>query len=139
MGAGSDDAMDFVADLNGLATKNHCGTDFHAGFIGELIEFMETKCWKEEVAPVAASDKCAGDRIVVGHSLGAAIADAAAYCANRKGGGLTDLVADAQTFTVTGVYTFGAPGLTKEPLRNDLSRWMLPGSPLFQCRWRLLR
>jgi len=56
--------------------------------------------------------------VVVGHSLGGAIASAFAFCANSAAG-LRQLSADSPLLVVTEVYTFGAPGVAKEPLWNE--------------------
>lgn len=127
--AGTDDVKDGIADLE-VATKEVCGASFHAGFVGELLDFLHTDCWIQDIAPLAASEQCEGGRIAVGHSMGGAIAEALAYCANRASkasdglqetGGLRELQPDAPTFTVSEVYTWGAPGIAKQPLTNDLA------------------
>eukprot|EP00928_Gymnodinium_smaydae_P053502 TRINITY_DN3747_c0_g2_i1.p1 TRINITY_DN3747_c0_g2~~TRINITY_DN3747_c0_g2_i1.p1 ORF type:complete len:783 (+),score=83.79 TRINITY_DN3747_c0_g2_i1:27-2375(+) len=119
--AGSDDVVDAVIDFE-IKVKEICDAHFHGGFIWELIHFMQTDCWISGIAPMMASDRCAGRRVGLGHSMGGAIADALAYCANRKGSnGLKDIQPQAPTFTIDEIYTFGAPGIAKESLANGLS------------------
>eukprot|EP00927_Polykrikos_kofoidii_P064904 TRINITY_DN60711_c0_g1_i1.p1 TRINITY_DN60711_c0_g1~~TRINITY_DN60711_c0_g1_i1.p1 ORF type:complete len:844 (-),score=103.89 TRINITY_DN60711_c0_g1_i1:111-2570(-) len=147
--AGTNDVHDAIADVRGaVPTQRACGVDMHGGFLGELRGFLHASCWAKEFAPLLASPACAGGRIVVGHSLGGAIASTLAFCANIVGGGGWEEVLPqthatttnegaanveaVPTFTVTGLYTFGAPGVAKESLANGQSPdGCFPGARVF--------
>eukprot|EP00928_Gymnodinium_smaydae_P032721 TRINITY_DN23628_c0_g1_i1.p1 TRINITY_DN23628_c0_g1~~TRINITY_DN23628_c0_g1_i1.p1 ORF type:complete len:826 (+),score=139.90 TRINITY_DN23628_c0_g1_i1:72-2549(+) len=131
--AGTDDLLDAMQDMNGVTLAPACGEQFHKGFLEEVKGFVRARCWKQEFAPYLASKECSGGRNAVGHSLGGAIAGVLAFCANanfhqhglRKSGAGTGLHAmqpDAPPFTITGLYTFGAPGVSIKPLSNGLAR-----------------
>jgi hypothetical protein len=113
--AGTDDLKDSITDVDAIGTENLCGREFHAGFGKDLKAFMFMPCWKDEFAPFLASDACSGGRITVGHSLGGALAEGFAYCANAG-------YQQSPNFTINEVFTCGAPGVAVKPLENKLTK-----------------
>eukprot|EP00928_Gymnodinium_smaydae_P014190 TRINITY_DN15160_c0_g1_i2.p1 TRINITY_DN15160_c0_g1~~TRINITY_DN15160_c0_g1_i2.p1 ORF type:complete len:816 (+),score=75.62 TRINITY_DN15160_c0_g1_i2:213-2450(+) len=127
---GTNDLKDVEVDLE-IRTRKLCDAHVHRGFAGELMEFLHTDCWMKDVAPFLAGSQCSDGRIAVGHSMGGSIAALLAYCANRETASraegraasswLQTLQPDAPSFTVTAVYSWGAPGFATQPLTNGQS------------------
>mmetsp|Transcript_103377 Transcript_103377/g.287840 ORF Transcript_103377/g.287840 Transcript_103377/m.287840 type:complete len:433 (-) Transcript_103377:154-1452(-) len=105
--SGSDDFEDAEADINAL-TVNRCGVAIHQGFMSELEVQTNTSQFVNEFAPFLKSSECAGGVYVVGHSLGGALASIFAGCSTRP-----DAPESIQGIKVEGLYTFGAPGVSK--------------------------
>jgi len=84
---GSSDLEDWVQNAN-VDNIAFCGLSsprppfapvaFHAGFVEKVRETIESKAWKEKIAPHML--KCAGHLNVAGHSLGGAMATLVAAC-----------------------------------------------------------
>jgi hypothetical protein len=117
---GSNDLTDWVhnCDINEVS---HCGTTLHHGFFREFMGITQNISWTNDVMPVLKSE-CQGGIIAVGHSLGGALANIFAGCANTKP---TDepppFNGSLNGITVQQLYTYGAPGVSKTRLENDNS------------------
>jgi len=102
--SGSDDGYDWVEDFNFISTQD-CGVNMHGGFHEEAHRIAHNP-WFPEIKAYLMSSSCSGGRYIVGHSLGGATASALAGCIEHW---------DAlQGIDLTGLYTFGAPGVSKE-------------------------
>lgn len=104
--SGTDNVQDWQDNLN-AASAGFCGFEkVHAGFAARAREFMDGSMAKETQEYL--DKNCDGAATVVGHSLGGAIAALTAACAVTR-----------KTFDVKGLYTFGAPSVSKTQLGND--------------------
>jgi len=112
--AGTDNPFDFHDNFNG-GTKSGCGFDdiIHAGYMGEVDDLLNSCGFQQEFMPFLSGGNCSGGVHVVGHSLGGGVSSLFSACANnpRKPYG----------FNVSKLWTFGAPGIAKSPLRNSLT------------------
>mmetsp|Transcript_57821 Transcript_57821/g.163174 ORF Transcript_57821/g.163174 Transcript_57821/m.163174 type:complete len:257 (+) Transcript_57821:261-1031(+) len=117
--AGTDDVFDVVSELN-VATVPLCGfRSVHRGFAEKLERILRTHTWQTELAPYLRSGACAEGVVCVGHSLGGALASILAACANsQESGGIGHLLGG---LAVAGIYTFGAPAVSKGQLTDGRS------------------
>mmetsp|Transcript_13811 Transcript_13811/g.25336 ORF Transcript_13811/g.25336 Transcript_13811/m.25336 type:complete len:386 (+) Transcript_13811:70-1227(+) len=120
---GSDDPDDYVNSIkvSYLPAEEKCGSAFHAGFWAELALLIASDQWQLSVAPVLTGGQC-NSIYSIGHSLGGALAQMFAACANSQA--LTEIAATAVTpMTVSKVYTMGAPAMASigRPLTNAAS------------------
>lgn len=112
--AGSNHGFDFISNVN-ILTTDYCGIKnhkIHKGFVKELSNFWPNA--KSGVDMIINQKKCGGGLYVVGHSLGAAIAEIFAACihANWKPPSMPE---------IKGVYTLAAPGVSKTQLTDTSS------------------
>lgn len=101
--------------------KKYCGLDkrFHAGFINEIGNFQPVA--DEGAAFITNNSLCGGGLYVVGHSLGGAIAEIFLGCVDAAWNATTTGQSGNHTLPpVLGLYTFAAPGVSKDQL-EDLS------------------
>jgi len=118
--SGSNDAGDWVNNFNALATYNKCGYHkVHAGFMTETSRYFA------DSAMVTFSELigefCGGKVFSVGHSLGGAVASITAGCANSGGSGVLGIPSARSNiipFTVSGLYTVGAPAVSKPQMTS---------------------
>eukprot|EP00927_Polykrikos_kofoidii_P057870 TRINITY_DN52093_c0_g1_i1.p1 TRINITY_DN52093_c0_g1~~TRINITY_DN52093_c0_g1_i1.p1 ORF type:complete len:341 (+),score=46.50 TRINITY_DN52093_c0_g1_i1:78-1100(+) len=113
--AGTNDLADWGKNLD-VRTVQQCGGKLHEGFFNALVDVLQSKEWNERIASHLASLSCS-EVIATGFSLGGAIASVLAGCANSRDG-LAAIVPETPVFTVDSLYTFGAPGVSEEPLEN---------------------
>jgi len=117
--SGSNDAFDWVNNFNALSEKGTCGYDkVHKGFVAETRNFFKSSSMAELSEII--SRLCGGVVSSVGHSLGGAVANIVAGCANSPKGlsGLGQVHKDVKSFKVSGLYTVGAPGVSKPAMTN---------------------
>ena len=100
-GTQEDDFHDIQYDLNALS-ENMCGESVHRGFAHKL-----NKVLKDKAKEFSDLERNCLTLIVVGHSLGGAMASLYAACAEQKGLKTADFL-----------YTFGAPAISHTPLSN---------------------
>jgi hypothetical protein len=117
--SGSNDAFDWVNNFNALSEKGTCGYDkIHRGFATEAREFFKSSQMAELSEII--SRICGGVVSTVGHSLGGAVASIVAGCANSPKGlsGMGHVHKGVKPFKVSGLYTVGAPGVSKPAMTN---------------------
>lgn len=113
--SGTNERMDWMSNLNFVETEA-CGYTVHSGWLKELQNYFKS-------AEMARFSKiihkyCGGEVYTVGHSLGGAVASLVAGCINRPDGirSIPSVHPDTVDFKVTGLYTVGAPGVSKEQI-----------------------
>jgi len=111
--AGSNSLLDFTNNVD-LDTKSFCGMDkkFHHGFINELTVFAPVA--NEGAVEIVTHKHCADGLYMVGHSLGAALAEIFINC--------IDNLWDPAVGTlppIRGAWTFAGPGVSKVQLTDD--------------------
>jgi hypothetical protein len=107
---------DFIQDVN-LATAQFCGLDnVHGGFVDEIRGYMTAENWK--IAMSWLNYKRCAKTYATGTSLGGAVAELFAFCANKKDAN-DDKVFFPEVSDVIPV-TFGAPAVAKVPLYNGV-------------------
>eukprot|EP00927_Polykrikos_kofoidii_P041917 TRINITY_DN3579_c0_g1_i1.p1 TRINITY_DN3579_c0_g1~~TRINITY_DN3579_c0_g1_i1.p1 ORF type:complete len:275 (+),score=19.63 TRINITY_DN3579_c0_g1_i1:196-1020(+) len=116
--AGSNDWGDWVDNFNVLTTRK-CGLDFHRGLYKALEATVRRRGWLGIVNTLVGST--CGEIVLTGHSQGGGMASILAACANQNGG-LRASFPQFPAFTVDGLYTIGAPGISKQRINNDQER-----------------
>jgi len=106
--SGSDDLEDVEEDAEGFSTTILCGVALHEGFLKKLLIQTRTQLFQDSFVPFLKGPQCAGGVYGVGHSLGGALATILAGCSMRP-----DAPESIRGINVTGLYTFGAPGVSK--------------------------
>jgi hypothetical protein len=117
--SGSNDAFDWVNNFKVWSVKGMCGYEkVHKGFALETRQLFKSS-HMAAFSEIIAS-KCGGAVSVAGHSLGGAIANIVAGCASSTKGlsGIGDVNAGVKDFKVNGLYTLGAPGVSKPGMTN---------------------
>mmetsp|Transcript_78043 Transcript_78043/g.180992 ORF Transcript_78043/g.180992 Transcript_78043/m.180992 type:complete len:476 (-) Transcript_78043:106-1533(-) len=106
--SGSDDLADFEEDVNGFSTENMCGAALHKGFLDKLLATVNSTLFRDKFVPLLTGSECSAGIYTTGHSLGGALATLFAGCAMKK-----DAPESLRGIKVEGLYTFGAPGVSK--------------------------
>lgn len=128
--SGSDDIEDCLKDADGMRTYNRCGAAVHRGFFDEFEQQTKTDAFQNTFAPFLKSGECADVVFAVGHSLGGALASVFAGCSMKS-----DAPDSIKGIRVDGLYTFGAPGVSKPSGQpgDDPSGQLIPtGSKCFK-------
>lgn len=108
--SGSDDWADWLNNFR-FDTVSMCGAPgVHRGFVAEASNILTSPEWRPIASFLAAS---CGTTYAVGHSLGGAIATILTYCAGQNALGQY-----GATFSVDGLYTYGAPAVSAPALTN---------------------
>mmetsp|Transcript_6732 Transcript_6732/g.16424 ORF Transcript_6732/g.16424 Transcript_6732/m.16424 type:complete len:429 (-) Transcript_6732:81-1367(-) len=116
---GSDDLMDFINNFKFTHQVVACGGKILNGFWDELKPILASPHWEEKFIPILTSAKCTSI-YAAGHSLGGALAEIFAACANH--GQLHRLAKSAKTpLTIDKVYSTGAPAISTVPISNPKS------------------
>lgn len=103
--AGTDDSGDWLTNLR-ATTAEFCGFQgVHKGFAKRMRSLWTGSRATELFSFLADPEECA-DVTFVGHSLGGALASLAAACAACQG-----------AFAIRGLFTFGAPAVSKTQLK----------------------
>mmetsp|Transcript_58022 Transcript_58022/g.130782 ORF Transcript_58022/g.130782 Transcript_58022/m.130782 type:complete len:737 (+) Transcript_58022:22-2232(+) len=111
--AGTDSAADMMDNFDGLAI-DACGhKNVHSGYVGEVDDLLSSCEFHNDFLPFLQSSNCSNGIHIVGHSLGGGVASVLAACANNP--------AVPYGFRVDKLWTFGAPGVAKDPLTNSLA------------------
>lgn len=108
--SGTNDNFDWLENIN-FIPKTFCEIKgVHTGFAGEVEDFFKHPKYQEMKETL--QNRCR-TTYLTGHSLGGAIASIIAGCAAKR---------DSNTpFEVHGLYTIGAPGVSREPIANGNS------------------
>mmetsp|Transcript_27411 Transcript_27411/g.63319 ORF Transcript_27411/g.63319 Transcript_27411/m.63319 type:complete len:391 (-) Transcript_27411:69-1241(-) len=119
---GSDDPDDYASSIRATYEPpvEKCGSALHSGFWHEMVLLIQSPLWESSAIP-AITGQCQ-TIYAVGHSLGGALAQIFAACANHQA--LSTVAVSAVTpLTVAKVYTFGAPAVSVagRPLANAAS------------------
>mmetsp|Transcript_58931 Transcript_58931/g.108872 ORF Transcript_58931/g.108872 Transcript_58931/m.108872 type:complete len:427 (+) Transcript_58931:54-1334(+) len=113
---GSDDLMDFIDNFKFTHQVVACGGKYLKGFWQELANVLSARAWEERFIPILTSDKCQ-TIYSAGHSLGGALAEIFAACANYDQ--LHRVARNAKTrLTVDKVYSTGSPAVSTVPVSN---------------------
>jgi len=121
---GTDSLGDVWTDVF-IGSTNFCGFDgVHEGFAAAAEQYMQGEREKEFMWYLR--NKCQGGRYIAGHSMGGALANLVAACVNRK---VFEGKYASHGAGFDGIYTIAAPGVSKKPLTDFLSR---DGSGCFQ-------
>lgn len=121
-----DASMDFVAVLQSKSLPE-CGlNEVQAGLFDRFHALVASPEWQHDFVPFI-DDHCQGSVIAAGHGTGGAIASILATCANAVSGSVEDLAdhtggaVSMPRIGFSALYTFGAPGASKEQLVNSRS------------------
>lgn len=116
------DAKPFCAKVSGASDR---GWMVHQGFLEKTQGFMEGQRFQE--FSNFLSDRGTCEKVVVaGHSMGGAVADLVAACTNKTH------AADAQhSFKADFLFTFGAPGVSKDVQLDNAGGGCFPGARLY--------
>lgn len=136
--AGTDDFINVVGDVFGFVSRagTWCGWGgVHSSFANDMRAFMRSRGRFEEFDSFLADPRECNVVIAVGHSLGGALAELMAACANRPDTEKNvSLKARAIHFQVHEMYTFGACAVSTEMLTNRLRQFSdgcFPGARVF--------
>lgn len=119
---GTSSAVDVMYGMHAFPMKNICGHKFHNGFARLLLAELDSDRWKDEIMPVLEGPLCDKKVTVVGHSIGGAMAEIFAACANsRKKKSASDERAVKIDVTVDRLYTYGAPPISNETVTDGMA------------------
>jgi len=121
--SGSDDIKDWVGNIKAANTVPRCGVEVHRGFWEETELQTSTAKFQNQFRPFLLGAGCAGGVYAVGHGLGGAMAAVFAGCSMKPDG-----PASYRGIRVQGLYTFGAPSVSKpklNPGRGDIASGQL--------------
>jgi len=109
-------AIGYIRDHDPVWAASVCGSETVRGFAVTAKEMLTLPAWTA-FADMLAGDGCRDGVTVLGTSLGGALAEIVAGCANR--GHLGELQgADLPAFHVDRLFTFGAPPTAVVPIAN---------------------
>eukprot|EP00927_Polykrikos_kofoidii_P036980 TRINITY_DN31159_c0_g2_i1.p1 TRINITY_DN31159_c0_g2~~TRINITY_DN31159_c0_g2_i1.p1 ORF type:complete len:347 (-),score=36.23 TRINITY_DN31159_c0_g2_i1:128-1168(-) len=111
----SGDALDLVNGVGKLRTFPVCGVNMYVEFVTPFFEMVKSKEWEEHIASEVVKTECT-EVYLTGHGKGGALASIFAGCAYQKDKDPT--MPQVRRFTVHGLYTTGAPGVSSTPLVN---------------------
>jgi hypothetical protein len=130
--SGSNDNSDWINNMKFLE-KTVCGWQVHSGFGQEVLNYFSAPAMAHFSSII--SSQCGGEAYFVGHSLGGAVADIAAACANSQIGLLSSIGATIASgtvpFTAKGLYTIGAPAVSHPALKDEIHGGCFPGYRFF--------
>lgn len=125
------DRVSYVVDHDPVVSERLCNAQTVRGWAVAAKTFFSHKNWVG-IAEALASKQCSGGVSVVSTSLGAAMAEILAGCANH--GLLSELQGDAPAFQVDQLFTFGAPPTSTESITNGRSSdGCFPGQRIFRA------
>jgi len=108
--------LGYIRDHDPVLSETVCGSQLARGFVSKAKEMLGLSVWTAFANKLAA-DGCRGGVTVLGTSLGGALAEIVAGCANR--GQLDELQgAGLPSFHVDRLFTFGAPPTAVVPIAN---------------------